>query len=143
MSEKKQHIGIIGGSGVYKMDGVKIIKEHKVETLYGQPSSEVMEGEIDGVPFYFIPRHGKDHTILPNEVNYRANIFALKELGVKYIISISAVGSLKEEYPPETFILPDQFIDWTKGEEREVSLVMELWPTFLRPIQLTLNSKSF
>lgn len=116
MSEDKTFIGIIGGSGVYNIDGISIIKEHAVETPFGPTSDKIIEATLEGVTFLFIPRHGKSHTILPHEVNYRANIFALKELGVEYIISISAVGSLKEELPPTTFVLPDQFIDWTKGQ---------------------------
>lgn len=108
-------IGVIGGSGIYKLDGIEVVKEHKISTPYGAPTSEVIEAKINGVPFFFIPRHGKGHTFTPSEVNYRANIFALKSLGVEYVISVSAVGSLKEEYPPTTFVLVDQFIDWTKG----------------------------
>lgn len=111
----KVKIGIIGGSGVYKMEGIKVSKEHRVSTPFGAPSSEIIEAEIGNTPFYFIPRHGKGHTLTPSEVNYRANIFALKEMGVEYLISISAVGSLKEEYPPTTFVMVDQYIDWTKG----------------------------
>lgn len=109
-------IGVIGGSGIYKLDGIEVVKEHKISTPYGAPSSDIIEAKINGTPFYFIPRHGKGHTFTPSEVNYRANIFALKSLGVEYIISVSAVGSLKEEYPPTTFVLVDQFIDWTKGQ---------------------------
>lgn len=108
-------IGVLGGSGVYNLGNVEIIKEHKVETPFGNPSSEIIEANIDGIKCLFLPRHGKDHTLLPSEVNYRANIYALKKLGVRYLISVSAVGSLKEEYPPTTLVLPDQFIDWTKG----------------------------
>jgi 5'-methylthioadenosine phosphorylase len=112
---KNIKIGVIGGSGVYKIDGIEILKEHKIMTPFGEPSSEIIEAKLNGASFYFIPRHGKKHTITPSDVNYRANIFALKELGVEYIVSVSAVGSLKEEYPPTTFVLVDQFIDWTKG----------------------------
>ncbi|OFZ27389.1 MAG: methylthioadenosine phosphorylase [Bdellovibrionales bacterium RIFOXYB1_FULL_37_110] len=111
----KREIGIIGGSGVYKIEGIEIVKEHEITTPFGAPSSAVIEAKINGEKFYFIPRHGKFHTFLPSEVNYRANIFALKTLGVKYVISASAVGSLKDELPPTTFVLPSQFIDWTKG----------------------------
>jgi len=114
MNSKKE-IGVIGGSGVYKIEGIEIVKEHEVSTPFGRPSSAVIEAKIKDVTFFFIPRHGKQHTYLPSEVNYQANIYALKTLGVKYIISASAVGSLKEELPPTTFVLPDQFIDWTKG----------------------------
>ena len=109
-------IGIIGGSGVYKIEGIEVIKEHKVTTPFGSPSSEIIEARLNGNSFYFIPRHGKTHSFTPSEVNYQANIFALKEIGVEYIISVSAVGSLKEEFPPASFVLPDQFIDWTKGK---------------------------
>ena len=109
-------IGIIGGSGVYKIEGVEVTREHKVTTPFGAPSADVMEASLNGASFYFIPRHGKGHTLTPSEVNYRANIFALKELGVEYIISVSAVGSLKEEFSPGSFVIPDQFIDWTKGK---------------------------
>ncbi len=109
-------IGVIGGSGIYKLDGIEVVKEHKISTPYGAPSSEIIEAKLKDTTFFFIPRHGKGHTFTPTEVNYRANIFALKSLGVEYIISVSAVGSLKEEYPPTTFVLVDQFIDWTKGQ---------------------------
>jgi 5'-methylthioadenosine phosphorylase len=111
----KVKIGIIGGSGVYKMEGIKVLKEHRVTTPFGAPSSEIIEAEIGNTSFYFIPRHGKGHTLTPSEVNYRANIFALKEMGVEYVISVTAVGSLKEEFPPTTFVMVDQYIDWTKG----------------------------
>lgn len=109
-------IGIIGGSGVYKIEGIEVTKEHKVSTPFGSPSADVIEANLNGTSFYFIPRHGKGHTLTPSDVNYRANIFALKELGVEYIISVSAVGSLKEEFPPSSFVIVDQFIDWTKGK---------------------------
>ena len=89
-------IGVIGGSGVYDLDSIKLIKEHDISTPYGHPSDKIIEAEIDGASFYFLPRHGRKHSILPSEVNYCANIYALKSLGVKYLISISAVGSLKE-----------------------------------------------
>lgn len=109
-------IGIIGGSGIYQLEGIKLIKEHKVETPFGSPSDVIVEAELEGVKAFFLPRHGSTHSILPSEVNYRANIFALKKLGVEYILSVSAVGSLKEELPPRTFVTPDNFIDWTKGK---------------------------
>lgn len=109
-------IGIIGGSGVYKIEGIELIEELDITTPFGKPSNPVIHAKLAETEFYFIPRHGKGHTFLPSEVNYRANIFALKSVGVEYIISISAVGSLKEELPPTTFVLVDQFIDWTKGK---------------------------
>jgi len=109
-------IGVIGGSGVYKIEGIEVVREHTVLTPFGKPSSEIIEAKLDGISFFFLPRHGKHHSFTPSDVNYRANIFALKELGVEYLVSVSAVGSLKEEYPPTTFVLVDQFIDWTKGK---------------------------
>lgn len=109
-------IGVIGGSGVYKLEGFNIVAEHEVSTPFGAPSDKIFEADYQGKKFYFLPRHGRTHKYLPHEVNYRANIFALKKLGVEVIVSVSAVGSLKEEHNPTTFVLPDQFIDWTKGK---------------------------
>ncbi|MBF0208693.1 MAG: S-methyl-5'-thioadenosine phosphorylase [Oligoflexia bacterium] len=115
----KIKIGIIGGSGIYKFNEVKQIKQHKMETPYGIPSCAVSELAVVNAegefPFYFIARHGEGHSISPSEINYCANIFALKKLGVDYIVSISAVGSLQEGINPKTFVLPTQFVDWTKG----------------------------
>lgn len=108
-------VAVIGGSGIYKLDGIKVKNQIKVHTPFGEPSGEIMECEIDGAAFYFLARHGHGHKITPSEVNYRANIFALKKLGVNTVVSISAVGSLKEEYAPKHFVVVDQFIDWTKG----------------------------
>jgi len=108
-------IAIIGGSGIYKLDTIKVKNQHKVTTPFGDPSAEIMECEVDGNPFYFLPRHGIGHHLNPSEVNYRANIFSLKKLGVNTIISISAVGSLQEQYAPKHFVMVDHFIDWTKG----------------------------
>jgi 5'-methylthioadenosine phosphorylase len=108
-------IGIIGGSGIYNFDSVNVIKEHLVDTPFGLPSSNVIELEIGGHHCFFLPRHGKGHSIAPSEINYRANIYALKKLGVNTVVSVSAVGSLKEEHAPNNFVLPSQFIDWTKG----------------------------
>jgi 5'-methylthioadenosine phosphorylase len=109
-------LGIIGGSGVYSLENIKIVAEHKVDTPFGKPSDAVIQAEINGAEVYFMPRHGRAHSILPHEVNYRANIYALKSFGVDVVVSVSAVGSLKEEHAPTDFVLPDQFIDWTKGK---------------------------
>lgn len=108
-------IGVIGGSGVYDLDLMERVDSLKIETPYGDPSSNIDHLKINGSEFFFITRHGKGHHISPSDINYRANIFALKSLGVTHIISISAVGSLKEEVAPGDFFLPNQFIDWTKG----------------------------
>lgn len=111
-----EKLGIIGGSGVYSLENIKIVAEHNVETPFGKPSDSVLQAEINGAEVYFMPRHGRSHSILPHEVNYRANIYALKSFGVDVVVSVSAVGSLKEEHAPTDFVLPDQFIDWTKGK---------------------------
>ncbi len=107
-------IGIIGGSGLYQMDGVKITEEKKVETPFGAPSDAIMIGTLEGRKVAFLPRHGRGHRILPHEINYRANIFALKMLGVNQIISVSAVGSMKEGIVPGHLVIVDQFMDRTK-----------------------------
>ena len=110
-----QRIGIIGGSGLYEMDGVTNAHEVVVETPFGDPSDAVICGELDGTPFAFLSRHGRGHTRNPTELNYRANIWALKSLGVDFILSVSATGSMREEIEPGHFVLIDQFIDRTKG----------------------------
>ena len=108
-------LGFIGGSGIYHVESIKMVREHKVTTPFGPPSAPIMECEWEGKGLYFLARHGEGHTLSPSEINYRANIFGLKKLGVKTLVSLSAVGSLKEELPPRTLVLPHQFIDWTKG----------------------------
>lgn len=108
-------IGIIGGSGLYKMDALKDIEEVKIDTPFGSPSDAAIVGTLDGTPVAFLARHGRNHTFLPSEVPYRANIYAMKSLGVEYLISASAVGSLKEEAKPLDMVVPDQFIDRTKN----------------------------
>jgi len=108
-------LAVIGGSGIYKIDSINIKNRHPVQTPFGEPSADILECDIDGHSFYFLPRHGMGHFLTPSEVNYRANIFALKKLGVNTIVSISAVGSLQEECAPGDFVMVDQFIDWTKG----------------------------
>jgi 5'-methylthioadenosine phosphorylase len=112
----KIKIAVIGGSGIYKLDGISVKEAIKVDTPFGAPSSDILLCETGDAEFYFLPRHGIGHRITPSEVNYRSNIFALKKLGVDTVISISAVGSLKEEYAPKDFVIVDQFIDWTKGK---------------------------
>jgi 5'-methylthioadenosine phosphorylase len=111
----KAKIGIIGGSGLYEIDGAKTIEEISIDTPWGKPSDSIVISEIEGHRAAFLPRHGKGHVYLPHEVNFRANIAALKMIGVREIIAFSAVGSLKEEIKPLDFVLPDQVIDRTRS----------------------------
>lgn len=106
--------GVIGGSGLYEIEGLTNIQRKKIQTPFGDPSDEFIIGSLQGKEIIFLPRHGKGHHILPNEINYRANIWGMKSLGVDQLISISAVGSLKEEIEPGHIVIPDQFIDRTK-----------------------------
>lgn len=109
----KAEIGIIGGSGLYIMPGLTNIREERVETPFGEPSEVFALGDLEGRKVAFLARHGRGHRILPGEINFRANIYAMKALGVDRILSVSAVGSLKEEHKPTDFVIPDQFIDRT------------------------------
>lgn len=110
-------LAIIGGTGLSEVSGFGVLAEHGVQTPFGDPSSSILEGEIDqsGNRFLFLPRHGSDHTISPSEVNYRANIWALKKRGATQILSVGAVGSLQETIPPGSLVLINQYIDHTKG----------------------------
>jgi len=107
-------IGIIGGSGLYDIEGLRKVKELSVKTPFGSPSDKVILGELDGIRIAFLSRHGRGHRLNPSEINYRANIYALKSIGVSRVISVSAVGSMKESIKPGDVVLPDQFIDLTK-----------------------------
>ena len=113
MAETK--IGIIGGSGLYKMEALKDVKEVQISTPFGSPSDALIVGTLAETSVAFLARHGRNHTLLPSEVPYQANIYAMKQLGVEYIISASAVGSLKAEAKPLDMVVPDQFIDRTKN----------------------------
>lgn len=108
-------IGIIGGSGLYSMPGFTGQKEVRVETPFGDPSDPYVVGELEGKTVAFLARHGRGHRISPSELNFRANIYGFKKLGVEYIFSLSAVGSLKLEHKPGDFVVPDQFVDRTRG----------------------------
>lgn len=110
---QKAEIGIIGGSGLYTMPGLTNVREEIVETPFGIPSDAFVLGDLDGRSVAFLARHGRGHKLLPSELPFRANIYAMKMLGVEYILSVSAVGSLKEEHKPTDFVIPDQFIDRT------------------------------
>jgi 5'-methylthioadenosine phosphorylase len=115
MTDNPIRIGIIGGSGLYQMEGLSEVEERPVSTPFGDPSDAVTVGTLEGVRVAFLARHGRGHRIMPTEVNYRANILALKSLGVEQVISISACGSLREHLPPGAIVIPDQVFDFTKG----------------------------
>ncbi len=124
-------LGVIGGSGLYQMKGLVVKEKIAVETPFGSPSDSIVIGELEGITLAFLPRHGVGHVIPPSEINFRANIFAMKKLGVDRIISVSAVGGMKESMPPGHFVVPHQFIDrthqrissfFTKGMVGHVSL---------------------
>jgi 5'-methylthioadenosine phosphorylase len=112
-------IGIIGGSGLYQMPELMNVREVTVETPFGKPSDVFIVGELDGVEVAFLPRHGRGHKLLPTELPFRANIYALKLLGVEYILSVSAVGSLQKQYKPTDMLVPDQFFDRTRARASE------------------------
>ncbi|MBK19514.1 MAG: S-methyl-5'-thioadenosine phosphorylase [Rhodospirillaceae bacterium] len=111
-------LGVIGGSGLYEIEGLANTRWERIETSFGEPSDELLFGELDGQQIVFLPRHGRGHRIPPSGLNFRANIEALKRAGCTEIVSLSAVGSLKEELPPGTFVIVDQFIDRTFAREK-------------------------
>ncbi len=113
--ESAVKIGIIGGSGLYQMASLSDVQEVKIETPFGDPSDKLIVGKIESIPVAFLARHGRGHTLTPSELPFRANIYAMKSLGVEYLISASAVGSLKAEAKPVDMVVPDQFIDRTKN----------------------------
>ena len=113
MSGQTAEIGIIGGSGLYEMGGVTDAREAAVETPFGPPSDVLVLGTLEGRKVAFLPRHGRGHRLSPTEINFRANVYALKSIGVERILSVSAVGSLKEKYAPLHMVIPDQFVDRT------------------------------
>ena len=113
MKNERPAIGIIGGSGLYQMEELRDATEHKIDTPFGSPSDTLVGGKLSGRQVYFLPRHGRGHRILPHEINYRANIYALRSLNVRWIISVAAVGSLQEKYAPRDVVLPSQFYDRT------------------------------
>ena len=113
MSEDIPAIGIIGGSGLYNMEAVHDASEHKLDTPFGPPSDVLIGGKVSGRQVYFLPRHGRGHRLLPHELNHRANIYALRALNVRWVICVTAVGSLQEKYTPRDVLLPSQFYDRT------------------------------
>ena len=110
-------IGILGGSGLYRMEGLTDVREHAMNTPYGAPSDAFLLGKLDGVDVAFLARHGRSHGLIPSEIPFRANIHAMKALGVQYLLSVSAVGSMLEGIAPLDMVLPDQFIDFTRKRE--------------------------
>ena len=107
-------IGVIGGSGLYTMSGLEILEERQIDTPFGAPSDPYLIGRLDGTPVAFLSRHGCGHRVLPSEINYRANLYGFKTLGVERIVSVSAVGSMKIDYKPTDILVPDQFFDRTR-----------------------------
>jgi 5'-methylthioadenosine phosphorylase len=130
-------IGIIGGSGLYQMPELENVREIAVNTPFGSPSDSFIVGELDGVTVAFLPRHARGHKFTPSELPFRANIYAMKLLGVEYILSVSAVGSLQEQYAPMDFLIPDQFFDRTRARAHESTFFGEgivAHVTFAHPV---------
>jgi 5'-methylthioadenosine phosphorylase len=109
-----QTLGVIGGSGLYELAGLSRVREVRVRTPFGSPSDALVVGELSGTRLAFLPRHGRGHRLLPSEINFRANLWALRQVGATHVLSVSAVGSLREEIAPGHLVLPDQFIDLTR-----------------------------
>ncbi|MFH1654482.1 MAG: S-methyl-5'-thioadenosine phosphorylase [Pseudomonadota bacterium] len=143
MEEKNMtKIGIIGGSGLYDMDGLEVVEERSVETPFGSPSDKLIFGKYNGIEIVFLARHGRGHVLAPHEINYRANIYAMKSVGVEVIIAVSAVGSMKENIKPGDLVIIDQFIDRTKMRHQtffENGIVAHV--SFADPICETLRQK--
>src|ERR1700730_16629382 len=133
-------IGIMGGSGLYEMNGLTNTREICVKTPFGDPSDALVLGTLEGKRVAFLARHGRGHRLLPSEINYRANIYAMKSLGVERIISVSAVGSLKEDLQPGEFLVPDQFFDGTKNRACRLR-ASDVW-SFIRSARRRLRPRS-
>ena len=129
MSTSQIRVGIIGGSGLYQMPELTDVEEVKVDTPFGTPSDAFIVGTLEGERVAFLPRHGRGHRFTPTEVPFRANIYAMKLLGVERILSASAVGSLQEKYAPLDMVIPDQFFDRTRGRVQGVDI---LWRRYCR-----------
>jgi 5'-methylthioadenosine phosphorylase len=119
MKDEKPILAVIGGSGLYQMSGIEAAQEYDLDTPFGKPSAPIVVGSISGKHVAFLARHGLGHTISPSDVNYRANIYALKMLGVERVVSISACGSLREDYAPGSIVIPDQLFDFTRGMRKQ------------------------
>src|SRR2546429_5485342 len=134
-------IGVIGGSGLYQMEGMADVEEVSVQTPFGDPSDVITVGRVEGVSMAFLPRHGRGHRISPTEIPVRANIWALKSLGVEWVISVSAVGSLRQHIAPRDFVVPNQLFDRTKSRVNtfyEGGIVVHV--TFAEPFCATLSN---
>ncbi len=142
MGDQAAAIGIIGGSGLYQMEGVENPTEQRVETPFGAPSDALMGGTMHGRQIYFLPRHGRGHRLLPHELNHRANIYALRSLNVRWIICVTAVGSLQEKYAPRDVLLPSQFFDRTsqRSEHTFFGGGIAAHVTFAEPISSNLRA---
>jgi 5'-methylthioadenosine phosphorylase len=110
-------LGVIGGSGLYELPGLEAVERVRLETPFGDPSDEFVIGRLGGTRLVFLPRHGRGHRLLPSELNFRANLYGMKKLGAEWVLAVSAVGSLREEIAPGHVVVPDQFIDRTRGRE--------------------------
>lgn len=141
MNDATPAIGIIGGSGLYQMEGVENPKEHRIETPFGSPSDALIGGQMHGRQIYFLPRHGRGHRLLPHELNHRANIYALRSLNVRWIVCVTAVGSLQERYAPRDVLLPSQFFDRTsqRAEHTFFGNGIAAHVTFAEPISSNLR----
>lgn len=141
MTDQAPAIGIIGGSGLYQMEGVENPTEQRIETPFGPPSDALIGGTMHDRQIYFLPRHGRGHRILPHELNHRANIWALRSLNVRWIICVTAVGSLQEQYAPRDVLLPDQFYDRTsrRAEHTFFGEGIAAHITFAEPISTKLR----
>jgi 5'-methylthioadenosine phosphorylase len=140
MKENAPAIGIIGGSGLYQMEQLRDPTEQKIETPFGWPSDVLIGGSISGRQVYFLPRHGRGHRILPHELNHRANIYALRSLNVRWIIAVTAVGSLQEKYKPRDILLPSQFYDRTSLRAAFFGEGIVAHVSFAEPISLQLRN---
>jgi 5'-methylthioadenosine phosphorylase len=142
MNEAAPAIGIIGGSGLYQMEEVRDATEHKIDTPFGAPSDVLIAGKVSGRQVYFLPRHARGHRLLPHELNHRANIYALRVLNVRWIISVTAVGSLQEKYAPRDVLLPSQLYDRTSSRRAHTFFGegIAAHVTFAEPISTKLRS---
>jgi len=142
MKSETPAIGVIGGSGLYEVEQLRNPTEHKVDTPFGSPSDVLIGGTLSGRQVYFLPRHGRGHRILPHELNHRANIFALRSLNVRWIICVTAVGSLQEKYQPRDVLLPSQFFDRTSLRTQHTFFGngIAAHVTFAEPISSTLRA---